>query len=311
GPRVCVLILRLELVSEQGLEHAVALPLVELLDADRVTRIAVEHSAPRDRMREKERMDGRRTPPALLGGERRPQAAGTGAHVLPELVEVVGRRRAFEARLELGRQILVRGLRVGEHRGSEHLTVAPWHLDRVEHVQKADGLVVGHVGVPVLPGVGDADRLAVLDDVREIADLGHPRLVVTAGQGSLDPTEALREVSELGRLELLSGEVEHAVPAEGFQNCRKGRVAQRLREVRPPDGRPQHLPARLDARPRPRSRHAPLLTAGRDYTAPGSLARLYALQAVAGLAPSGRDATEKRRPAWRSTPPSFAKSTSP
>ena len=257
GPAVGVLILRLELVREQGLEHAVALRLVELVDADRVARIAVEHSAPRDRMREKERMDGRRTPPALLGGERRPQAAGTGAHVLPELVEVVGGRRAFEARLELGRQVLVRGLRVGEHRRAEHLTIAPRHLDGVEHVQKADGLVVGHVGVPVLPGVGDADRLAVLDDVREIADFGHPRLVVTAGQGGLDPPEAPREVSELGRLELLSGKAQHAVPAEGFQNCREVHVAQGFREVQPPDGRPQDLPARLDGPHHPLSPHAP------------------------------------------------------
>jgi hypothetical protein len=57
GPAVRVLILRLELVREQGLEHALALSLVELVDAYRVAGVAVEHALARDRMRQKERMN--------------------------------------------------------------------------------------------------------------------------------------------------------------------------------------------------------------------------------------------------------------
>src|SRR5216684_253394 len=148
--------------------------------------------------------------------------------------------------------------------GAEHLAIAAWHLDGVEHVQEADRLVIGHVRVPVLPGVGDPDRLAVLDDVREKPDLRHPGLVVPAGQRGLDPAEAPREVPELDGLEPLIRKSQHAVAAERQEERGEVRVAQGFGEVGPPDRRPQDLSARLD------SRHAALLMARRDYTAPGS-----------------------------------------
>jgi len=87
GPAVRELVLRLQLVREQGLEHPSLSASSRLVDADRVAGVAVEHAPARDRMREKQRMDGRRTTPALLRGERPPQAAGAAPHVLPELVE--------------------------------------------------------------------------------------------------------------------------------------------------------------------------------------------------------------------------------
>ena len=234
-------------------------------------------------MREKDRMHGRRTPAALLRRERPPQAAGAAPHVLPELVEVVGGRRAREPRLQLRRQVLVRGLGVHEHRGAERLTVPTRHLDRVEHVQEADRLVVGHVGVPVLTRVGDPDRLAVLDDVREVADFRHAGLVVPARERCLDLSEAPGEVTELDGLELLAGKAQHTVTAEGFQNRPEVRVAQGFGKIHPPDRRSQDLPARLDGR------HAALLTAWRDYTAPGSLVLMYARQAIG----------TGRTPTWR------------
>src|SRR5258706_542338 len=54
---------------------------------------------------------------------------------------------------------------------AERLAAAARDLDAVEHVGERDGAAVGHVGVPVLPGVGEADRPAVLDDVGEDHDL--------------------------------------------------------------------------------------------------------------------------------------------
>ncbi len=181
-------------------------------------------------------------------------------NLLKSWVAVAVESRAFSS----GARSLVGGLGVREHRGAEHLTVSPRHLDRVQHVQEPDRLVVGHVGVPVLARVGDADRLAILDDVRKIADLRHAGLVMAAGERGLDLAEAPREVSELDGLELLTGKAQHAVTAERFQNRRKVRVAQGFREIHPPDRRTQDLPARLDGR------HATLLTAWRDYTAPSS-----------------------------------------
>src|SRR5262245_62429542 len=99
-------------MREERLEHALALGLVELVDTDRIAGIAVEHTLARDRMGQKDRMHGRRSPAALLGAERIPVAAGTRAHLFPELVEVVRGRRAGESRLQLGRQTVIRRLRV-------------------------------------------------------------------------------------------------------------------------------------------------------------------------------------------------------
>src|SRR5262249_20067835 len=126
----------------------------------------------------------------------------------------------------------------------------------------------GHVGVPVLARVGDADRLAVLDDVREIADLGHSRLVVASGQSGLDTAEPPREVSKLHGLEVLTRKAQHAVAAEGPENRCEVRVAQGFREIDASDRRAQDLPARIDGRHRHSS--PTLNTAWRDYTAPSS-----------------------------------------
>ena len=47
-------------------------------------------------------------------------------------------------------------------------------LIRVEHVGERDVLRIGHVGVPALAGIAEADRLAVLGHVGEDHDLGRP-----------------------------------------------------------------------------------------------------------------------------------------
>jgi hypothetical protein len=71
--------------------------------------------------------------------------------------------------------------------------------------------------VPVLGGVGDPDRLAVLDDVRKDPDLGQPGLVEAPGQRGLDPAELLGEVPQLARLKLLIEKVQYPVSAEGAE----------------------------------------------------------------------------------------------
>jgi hypothetical protein len=77
------------------------------------------------------------------------------------------------------------GAHVGEHRVAERLPVAVRDFDAVEHVGETDNGVIGHVGMPILPGVGQADRLAVFQDIGEQHDLRHIRLAVGAGRRSL------------------------------------------------------------------------------------------------------------------------------
>jgi hypothetical protein len=146
-PLVRVLVPRLKLVLEEQGQHAIALSLVELVDADGVAGVAVENVLAGDRVRQKTRVHGRRPLPALLRRQRIAQAPRPPAHVLPELVEVVGRRRRPQPRLDFRSQVLIGRLGVGEHGGAEHAAVAAGDLDGVEDVQEADGLVVGHVGV--------------------------------------------------------------------------------------------------------------------------------------------------------------------
>ena len=226
-------------------------------------------------------------------------------NLLKSCVAVAFASRSFSSAGE----VFVGRVHVGELRGAERLAVATRHLDRVEHVREADGRVVGHVGVPVLARVGETDRLAVLDDVREIADLRHaghvdlPVTILACGR-SAERSPAAR------RIELLTGKVKHAVTAEGLQNRREVRVAQGFREIEPRDGRPQDLPARLDGRHRPRAPHA-----SPPHRVVGIILRRVRLRGCTRRGPApgfglvGRVATKKRRPQWRSRPRYFAKCT--
>ena len=152
-------------------------------------------------------------------------------HHLPELVEVVQRRHALEPLLQLVGQIVIGRAHVGEFGATERLAVAVRHLDAVEHVREGDDLAVGHVGVPVLPGVGEADRSAVLDDVGQDHHLGEARLLIGVGDVDLQRAEARAKRLQSGRVDLLVRKQDHAMSAERFQNGGKVRFAQRLREV--------------------------------------------------------------------------------
>src|SRR5215213_12012741 len=101
--------------------------------------------------------------------------------MLPEFLDVVCRGHAVEPRLDLGRQRLIGGVHVGELGAAQRLAVAVRDADAVEHVHKARHLAIGHVGMPVLPGIRAADVSAVLLEVRKDIDLGiFLRLVTTA-----------------------------------------------------------------------------------------------------------------------------------
>jgi hypothetical protein len=150
-----------------------------------------------------------------------------------------------QPRLEVGRQVVVGHVRVHEGGGAEHLTIPARHLHGEQDVHEADRRVVGHVGVPVLPGVGQPDRPAVLDDVGQDVDLRHTRLV-KAGEHVLDRAEAAREVPERGGVEMLRRKPQHAISPEGAQDCREVGVAEWLGDIDPTDRRAEDLSGRLD-----------------------------------------------------------------
>ena len=120
----------------------------------------------------------------------------------------------FQLLLHVRGQIAIGGLRIGELRRAERCAVALGDLDAVEHVGERDHAAVGHVGVPALPGVGEPDRPAVLDDVREDHHLRDVRLLVALrADVDLEVAELRAEVAQLAAGELLAGEAHHAVLA--------------------------------------------------------------------------------------------------
>ncbi len=231
-----------ELMLEEELEHFVAFLLRKLVDADRIARIRVQHLALGDRMRKKNRMRHRGLRSALRLGERRALAASI-AHPLPELVEVVQHRHSLQAPLEIGGKTVVSGVHAAELGRPERLAVALRDLDAVEHVRERDHPAVRHVGVPVLPRVGKADRLAVLDDVGEDHHLRNARLLVGVGDIDLELAEARAEIGELPAGELLAREANNAVSPERAQHGVELLLRQRLREVEPLDRRAERLSA--------------------------------------------------------------------
>jgi hypothetical protein len=191
-------------------------------------------------------MRHRRFRPALRVGEGRAGAALLAAHHLPELLEIVQHRHAFELLLEIRGQPVVGRALVAELGVAERLAVAVRDLDAVEDVAEGEGRTVGHVGVPALARVRDAQRPAVLDDIGEDHHLGDAGLLVHAGDVDFQLAPQRAEVLQVLRAQLLTRVAQHAVLAQ----CAVGEVeflfGQRLRKVEPLEGRAQGLPARND-----------------------------------------------------------------
>ena len=168
---------------------------------------------------------------ALLGRERGPHRAGAPAHLFPEFIEVVRRRGVGELALDRGREVVIGGAHVGEHRVAERFPVAVRDLDGVEHVGETDIGVIGQVGMPILPGVGQTDQLAVFQDIGEQHDLRHIRLAVGAGRRSLKGTELFRKRFQGARVEGLLGKADGSAAAERRQDGCKLRLGEAFRQI--------------------------------------------------------------------------------
>jgi hypothetical protein len=138
-------------------------------------------------------------------------------------------------------------MHVGELGAAQGLAGPARHRDGIEHVGESDGAAVGHVGVPVLAGVGEAERPAVAGDVGEDH---HLRMLVVLERGAddvdLELAEAAAEGLERGGVEPLAWEAQDAVAAERAENDAEVPLAQRLRQVEAFDRRPERWSGGFD-----------------------------------------------------------------
>jgi hypothetical protein len=155
-------------------------------------------------------------------------------------------RHALEPPPQRLRQLVIGGVHAGELGGAERLAVPPRNADAVEHVGEGDLAAVGHVGVPVLAGIGEAEGLAVLDDVGERHHLGMRRVLEGVRDVDLERAEAAGKRLERGGIEMLAGEAQDAVAAERRQQHAEFRIAERLRQVHAVDGGAEDPPAGRD-----------------------------------------------------------------
>ena len=100
--------------------------------------------------------------------------------------------------------------------------------------------------MPVLPGIGQTQRLAVFDDVGQRHHLGQPRLLVGVGDIDFQRAEVGTEVAQLARRQGLVGKVQHAVAAQRGNDLLKLWWRQRLRQVNAVDGSAQGLVGGFD-----------------------------------------------------------------
>ena len=170
--------------------------------------------------------------------------AAAGAHHLPEFLEIMRRGQRRQPRLQLRRQVVIRRRHVAEFRVAQHAPVAPRHLQRMQHVHEGDGAAEAHVGVPVLPGIAQADRLPVLHHVGQDHHLGLARHLEGAGDMHLQRTEPPAERRLRRRVERLIGETQHAMRGDRAQHESEVFVRQFPRKIEAGDPRPQRIAAR-------------------------------------------------------------------
>ena len=228
---------------EQELEDRVAFLLRQLVDAHRIARVGIERLAPGDGVGEENRVRHRRLGLALRRGQRRASAAFLAAHHLPELVEVVQHRLSLQLFPEIGGQLVVGGALVAELGVAERFAAAVRDLDAVEDIAEGNGLAVGHVRVPALARVREADRLAVLDDVRQDHHLRDAGLLVRVRDIDLELAPACAEVPELPRGKLLARIAQHAVLGERMQGEFELLRGEGPGKIQSLDGRPEAMAA--------------------------------------------------------------------
>src|SRR5205085_1074354 len=149
--------------------------------------------------------------------------------------------------LHVPRQARIGCVHVAELRRTERRAIAARNLDAIEDIGERDHPAIGHVRVPALSGIGEADRLPVLDDVREDHHLGHARLLIALrADVDLEVAELPAEVGELASGESLLRKTYDTVLAESLEHDIELRRIETPGEIQALDARAQRLAARND-----------------------------------------------------------------
>ena len=134
--------------------------------------------------------------------------------------------------LSASRQGLVRRGGAGELGIAERQPEQVGDFARVEHGPARRPRRVAHVAVPVLAGAADADRLAVLGQVRDDDDLRSVRYAPALAENvELDLAEAAREGDLLRWRDILVAEKDDAMLVIRTLDRGEGRIVERLGQI--------------------------------------------------------------------------------
>ena len=136
-------------------------------------------------------------------------------------------RERVDAALHRVGKIVVRGVLVREQR----VAAARGHLDRIQRRRARRNVEIRIVGVKVRAGIGEPERLPVLDAVGQDQDVRVGRMMELVDDVRLGRPEAARERQELRRRQRLRAEDEHLRAEERALDVGECRVGQRIREV--------------------------------------------------------------------------------
>ena len=186
------------------------------------------------------RVRNRRLLALLFFRQRRARCPGAAAlaHHFPELLEIVGGGAPLDTLLHFIGQPIVSGCHTGEPCRAQWPPIPTRHLQRVQHVHEGDGFAEGHIGVPILPGIRQTNRLAVLHHVRQDHHLRMARFLERAGDMHFQIAEHAAERDLRGRIERLSGKAHHAVIGQAVQAESQLLLAEGLRQIQTFDPTP-------------------------------------------------------------------------
>ena len=109
-------------------------------------------------------------------------------------------------------------MHIAELRGTQNLAVAAWHALGVQHIGQRDFVGIGHIRMPALAGIIQADRLARL--IPHIGQDHHFRMawrMEHIGDIHFQIAKALAEGRHMRRFQILLREAKHAIFAKGAQ----------------------------------------------------------------------------------------------
>jgi hypothetical protein len=230
-PAVPVLELRLDHVCEQPAQQRVALRPLQLGDVGGEALIDEQRLAAGGGVDPHHRMGHRRHRLGLVRGQAGPQRAlGLLRHVAGAVV--VHGREAFDLRLGgVVQRVIGRG-----HADEQRVALDRRQRLGVQQRSQARLGLVGQVGMPVAPGIGQAQRLAILPRlVRDDQDLRMPGQVEMVLHMDLQLAEAAAEVDVLLRRDPLVAEHHDRVRLEQRLDPGEGGVVRRGGEVEPGD----------------------------------------------------------------------------